>query len=322
MEFSRSLLLSALVLLVTLLPAGAFDLQGHRGARGLSPENTLAAFAKALQIGVTTIETDLAVTKDGVLVLSHSPRLNPDITRGRDGDWLGPDAPIIHALTLAELQRYDVGRIKPLTRYYLQFLSQVPVDGSRIPTLQELFDLARTSGKKPRFNIETKITPESGTETLEPQSFARLVVDAVRKAGMVGRTTIQSFDWRTLLAVKKSAPDIETACLTSQTGSPDNVQAGSGRASPWLAGLDLRKYSNSVPKLVRAAGCGTWLPNHHDLEVQAVKEAQTLGLKVVPWTINSRSDMARMIDMGVDGLITDYPDVAREVVTAKGISLD
>lgn len=317
MSISRALPL--VVLLATLFPASAFDLQGHRGARGLAPENTLAAFAKALEIGVTTIETDLAVTKDGVVVLSHTPRLNPDITRGPDGEWLASPGPVIHSLTLAELRRFDVGRIKPLTLYHLQFFSQVPVDGSRIPTLQELFDVARTSGKEPRFNIETKISPDGGDETPNPESFARLVVDTVRSARMTGRTTIQSFDWRTLLAVKKVAPEMETACLTSQTGSPHNIQPENERASPWLAGLDLRRYSGSLPKLVRAAGCGTWLPYQHDLGAAAVKEAQTLGLKVVPWTINSRSHMAQMIDMGVDGLITDYPDVAREVMNAKGI---
>jgi glycerophosphoryl diester phosphodiesterase len=295
-------------------------LQGHRGARGLAPENTLAGFAKALEIGVTTIETDLAVTKDGVLVLSHSPHLNPDITRGPDGEWLAPPTPPIHSLALVDLRRFDVGRIKPFTPYYLQFFSQVPADGSRIPTLQELFDFATTSGKKPRFNVETKISPDSSDTTPDPESFARLVVETVRRAGMTGRTTIQSFDWRTLLAAKRIAPEIETACLTSQTGSPDNIQADSGRASPWLAGLDQRRYSDSLPKLVRAAGCGTWLPFQRDLGAAAVKEAQALGLKVVPWTINSRSDMVRMIDMGVDGFITDYPDVARQIMKSKGIS--
>ena len=121
----------------------AFDLQGHRGARGLAPENTLAGFARALEIGVTTLETDLAVTKDGVIVLSHDPVLNPDIVRGPDGQWLAAPGPAINSLTLAELKRYDVGRIKPGTKYAQQFAGQTPVDGQRIPTLAELFDLAK-----------------------------------------------------------------------------------------------------------------------------------------------------------------------------------
>jgi glycerophosphoryl diester phosphodiesterase len=125
----------------------AFDLQGHRGARGLAPENTLAAFARALEIGVTTLETDLAVTKDGVIVLSHDPVLNPDIVRGPDGQWLAAPGPAINSLTLAELKRYDVGRIKPATKYAQQFAGQTPVDGQRIPTLAELFDLAKSSAR-------------------------------------------------------------------------------------------------------------------------------------------------------------------------------
>jgi glycerophosphoryl diester phosphodiesterase len=183
----------------------AFDLQGHRGARGLLPENTLAGFARALAIGVTTLETDLAVTKDGVLVLSHDPVLNPDITRGPDGAWIAAPGAAIHTLTLAELARYDVGRIRPDSKYAKAFPAQVPADGQRIPTLAQLFDLARASGKSPRFNIETKLSPDKPAETPGAETFARLVVEAIRRAKLEGRAPIQSFDWRTLLAAKRLA---------------------------------------------------------------------------------------------------------------------
>jgi glycerophosphoryl diester phosphodiesterase len=301
--------------------ASAFDLQGHRGARGLAPEDTLAGFAKALQIGVTTLETDLGVTKDGVIVLSHDPVLNPDIVRGPDGRWLDAPGPAINSLTLAELKRFDVGRIKPSTKYAQQFGQQEPMDGARIPTLHELFELAKASGKTPRFNIETKLSPDKSGEAPDPETFARLVVQAVRGAGMTARTTIQSFDWRTLLAAKKMAPEIETVCLTAQSTLRDSTQDAGRRPSPWLAGLDPAGYGGSVPRLAKAAGCGTWSPRFIELTAEAVAEAHGLGLKVVPWTINAPSDMARVIDMKVDGLITDYPDRAREVMAAKGIVL-
>src|SRR6185503_9371643 len=122
-------------------PANAFDLQGHRGARGLAPENTIEGFALALSIGVTTLELDLAMTKDDVLVVSHDRRLNPDHTRGPDGKFLDGEGPAIRSMTLAELQRYDVGRLKPGTAYARSFPEQRAVDGARIPTLAELFDL-------------------------------------------------------------------------------------------------------------------------------------------------------------------------------------
>jgi len=301
--------------------AVAFDLQGHRGARGLAPENTLAGFRKALHIGVTTLETDLAITKDGVIVLSHDPVLNPDIVRGPNDSWLSAPGPAINSLTFAELKRFDVGRIKPSTKYAQQFAQQRPADGERIPTLLELFELTKSSGKTPRFNIETKLSPDKPAETPDPETFTRLVVEAVRAAGLTSRTTIQSFDWRTLRVARRLAPEIETVCLTYEATLRDRIDAGGRRPSPWLAGLDPAGYGGSIPKLVQAAGCGTWSPQFTELSSGSVAEAHGLGLKVVPWTINSPADMARIIDMGVDGLITDYPDRARDAMKAKGIAL-
>src|SRR5262245_9878290 len=193
------------LLTVGVTAADAFDLQGHRGARGLAPENTLAAFARALEIGVTTLETDLAVTRDGFIVLSHDPVLNPDIVRDASGKWLAVPGPAINALTLAELKRFDVGRIDPASKYARQFPDQAPLDGERFPTFTELIALANASGKAPRFNIETKLSPDKPAESPDPETFVRVVVEAVRAAGLTRRATIQSFDWRTLLAGKRLA---------------------------------------------------------------------------------------------------------------------
>ena len=170
------------------LAASAFDLQGHRGARGLAPENTLAAFETALRVGVTTLELDLAMTADDVLVVSHDRRLNPDHTRGPDGKFLDREGPPIRSLTLAELQRYDVGRLKPGSAYAASLPEQRAVDGARIPALTELFDLVRRLGADHvRFNIETKITPTSGAETPDPETFAAAFAKAVREAGLTAR---------------------------------------------------------------------------------------------------------------------------------------
>lgn len=304
-----------------IVPADAFDLQGHRGARGLAPENTLYGFAKALEIGVTTLETDLAATRDGVLVLSHDPVFNPDVVRGPDGAWLRPPAPTIHTLSLEEVKRYDVGRLRPGSKYAEQFPQQQPVDGARVPTLAELFELAASSGKAPRFNIETKLSPEKPDETPSPEMFARIVVEAVRAAGLEDRTTVQSFDWRTLLAVRNLAPEIATVCLTTSSTLRDRSVAGVRQPSAWLAGLDPASFDRSVPRLVKAAGCSTWSPRFTELSPELVAEAHSLDLKVVPWTVNRADDMARIIDMKVDGLITDYPDVARAVLSAKGVAI-
>ena len=244
--------------------AAAFDVQGHRGARGLAPENTLAAFRTALDIGVSTLETDLAVTRDGVLVLTHDPQLNPALTRDADGRWIAAPGPAIRSLSHAELQRYDVGRIDPASRYAQQWPAQKAADGERIPALGELFALVRnrrTAGGAPvRLNLETKVTPDSGATVIDPAGFVRLLVTVVQGARLAGRVTIQSFDWRTLVEVKRVAPDIATACLTIDSDGMNTVRADASGASPWHAGLRLRDHGGSLPRLVKAAGCETWSP--------------------------------------------------------------
>jgi len=311
-----------LALLLLTAPASAFDLQGHRGARGLAPENTLAAFERALRIGVTTLELDLAMTKDGVLVVSHDRKLNRDLTRGPDGQFLDKDGPAIRALTLAEVQTFDVGRLRPGSDYAKNFPEQQPADGARIPALTEVFNLVKQLGAdRVRFNIETKITPTSGAETPDPETFAAAFAKAVREAGLTARVSIQSFDWRTLKAMQRIAPEIERVCLTVEALTFDSIKRGEAGPSPWLAGLDIDDFASSVPRLVQAAGCGVWSPLYRNAKPDDVKDAKALGLKVIPWTVNERADMERLIALNVDGIITDYPDRLRAVMAEKSMPL-
>ena len=310
-----------LVLGTLALTASAFDVEGHRGTRGHAPENTLAAFKRALAIGVTTLETDLAVTRDGILVISHNPSLNPDLVRAPDGRWLPANGPPIRTLTLEELKRYDIGRIDPASNYARQFPEQQPVDGERFPTLADLFDLVKAQRSPVRLNLETKLDPARADETVDPATFARLVVAAVRAAGFSDRVTVQSFDWRTLVEARKLAPEIPTACLTIQTSDNDNVRATAGAPSAWTAGFDLRDFAGSVPRLAHAADCAIWSPLARNVTPENLREAHALGMRVLPWTVNDPAIMARLIDQGVDGLITDYPDRLRKVMADKGMPL-
>jgi len=312
-----------LCLWLALLPANAaeFDLQGHRGARGLAPENTLVGFNHALTIGVTTLEMDLAVTRDGVVVIAHDPYLNPDLTRSAQGAWLAAKGPAIRSLSLAQLQTYELGRINPASAYAAQFPSQVPADGQRFPTLAEVFALAAQSTAPVRFNLETKITPTAGDDTVDAASFARLAIAAIRQAGVASRVTVQSFDWRTLLELKRLAPDIATACLTIESPNFDTVARMGSAPSAWHAGLDLRRYGGSMPRLVAAAGCSTWSMFWRNVTAIDVAQAHALGLKVLPWTVNDPVEMAKLIEMRVDGIITDYPDRLRRVMEQRGMVL-
>ena len=301
--------------------AAAFDLQGHRGTRGLAPENTLAAFSTALALGVTTLELDLAMTRDDVLVVHHDSWLNPATTRDPGGNFLTDRGPAIRSLTLAEVQRYDVGRLKPGSAYAGRFPTQRSVDGERIPTLAALFELVKRSGAEVRFNIETKLTPDIGADAPDPETFARATAAAIRDAGLATRASVQSFDWRTLKVMAQIAPEIERVCLTSQSPEEDTIQRGRPGPSPWTAGLDVDDFGGSTPKLVKAAGCAVWSPDFRDLTPEWMAETKALGLKVIPWTVNQPADMTRLIDMGVDGIISDYPDRLREVVAARGLPL-
>lgn len=294
--------------------AAAFDVEGHRGARGLAPENTLAAFRTAIALGVTTIETDLAVTRDDIVVISHNPRLSADVTRDASGRFLEGEGPRIRDLTLAELARYDIGRLNPQTSYARQFPRQRASDGERFPTLDAVLDLAKPG--EVRLNIETKLTPDHPEDAPAPHAFARLVLDRVRAHGMAARVTIQSFDWRTLVEAKKLAPEVRTACLTIETSNSNNVEARDGRPSAWTAGLDLRTAA-SVPRLVKAAGCDVWSPFFRNATPERIAEAHALGLGVLPWTVNETADMERLIDAGVDGIISDYPDRLKAVADKR-----
>jgi len=302
--------------------ATAFDLQGHRGARGLVPENTLEAFATALSIGVTTLELDLAMTKDGILVVSHDSYLNPAHTRGPDGNFLAAQGPAIRSLTFAELQGYDVGRLKPGTTYAAAFPEQRGMDGVRIPKLTDVFDLVRQAkADHVRFNIETKLTPTSGADTPDPETFAAAMAQAVRDAGLAARVTLQSFDWRTLQVMRRIAPEIDRVCLTDDGGEGDTLARGRPGPSPWTAGLDIDDFDGSTPRLVAAAGCSVWSPNFRNLTAASLAEAGALRLLVIPWTVNERADMLRLIEMGVSGIISDYPNRLREVMAEKNMAL-
>jgi glycerophosphoryl diester phosphodiesterase len=298
----------------------SFDLQGHRGARGLAPENTLAAFRRAMEVGVTTLETDVAITRDHVPVISHNADLNPDLVREGGENWLARPGPPIHSLLLAELERYDVGRVNPSSRYAQDFPEQRAADGERFPTLAELLQLVKRSETPVRLNIETKLTPDDAGAA-DPTTFVRLIVDVLKEAEMLDRATIQSFDWRTLIEAKRAVPSIATSCLTIESPNMNTVAPEADGKSRWHAGFSLTEQRGSVPALVKAAGCGTWSMFWQNLTPALVTEAHAMGIKVLPWTVNDPADMRRLIEMQVDGIITDYPDRLRRVMAEKGLQL-
>ncbi|HEY9548739.1 MAG TPA: glycerophosphodiester phosphodiesterase [Kiloniellaceae bacterium] len=326
-------LMMALAAVTALYPGGAamvagpaaqgFDLQGHRGARGLMPENSLPGFDKALALGVTTLELDAVMTADDVVVVHHDRRLAPERTRDASGGWIAEAAPpAIRDLTAARLATYDIGRARPGSRLAASFPQQTAHDGLAIPTLAAVLARAEAlSGGTVRYSIETKIAPGAPAESAAADAFAAAVVAAIHAAGVEDRAAVQSFDWRTLQAVQRTAPAIDTVYLTAEQPWLDTPQRGQSAPSPWLGGVPVDWAATTLPQAIDRAGGAVWSPYYRDLTEADLRQAQALGLRVVVWTVNDPADMASLIDLGVDGLVTDYPDRARAVMAQKGLPL-
>ena len=288
-----------------------FILSGHRGARGLFPENTVEGFRATCALGVDRLELDIAVTADGIAVVSHDPMLHPDLTRGPDGAWLEGAGAVIREMTFADLQRYDVGRIRPGSEQAGLFPAQVAIDGARVPTLEAV--LRATGGVG--IDAELKTLPDRPHLTVSPESMADALLAAAEATGATGRLAVRSFDWRGLAYLRRVRPEIPLVWLTARDGI-------AGAALWW----GIPGYDGRVAGAVARAAAGTawkagWAPHFKALTADDVALAQLLGLAVLPWTVNEAQDMERLIGWGVDGLCTDRPDIAREAMQRARLCL-
>jgi glycerophosphoryl diester phosphodiesterase len=276
----RALLFSTFCLM-TVNAAPRILVHGHRGARAIYPENTIPAFEYAIKIGADFLEMDVAVTKDNVLVISHDPHINAEICKG-------PHPGIaIHELTLAELHEYDCGALKNP-----HFPKQQPVPGTHIPTLDQVLSLSR--GNNVQFNIETKSFPDHPELTPAPHVFASMLLDVIRKHKLESRSIVQSFDFRTLRATKRLAPDIRLSALWEGAARPFVDIAHEGEA-----GILSPLFKLVTPEQVKAA---------HEAKIQ-----------VVPWTADTPGDWQMLIDAGVDAIITDDPAALIAYMKEKGL---
>lgn len=291
-----------------------FDLQAHRGGIGLTVESTLKAFGKALELGVTTLELDLQITKDGREVITHDRKTNPakclDTSPAFPGDPEFPYAgKYVKDLTFAQVRTLDCGSTR-----WSQYPDQELAPGARMPTLAELFDLARRHRAWGiRFNIETKVEAAAPHETAPREQFVQRAVREIRRSGFMANVTVQSFDWGTLMRLREVEPRIPLVALTQ----PEFLRPG----SPWTGGLNLDDFGGSVAKAVRSFGAKALSPVHTMTTKELVTEAHGQGLAVIPWTVDEPSRMHEMIDTGIDGLITDYPDRLRNVLKERGFKL-
>lgn len=310
-----------------------FDFEAHRGGRDARPENTLVSFAYAMEMGATTLEMDMQMTKDGRIVISHNPVMNPNIAKGPDGQYVKAGMYDIRTMTLAEVKQFDIGTMNPAAGDYYEGhgKTQVSVPGTKMPTLEEVFELANSYGNdKICFNIETKSYADpldpGYKNNPDPKQFVNAVNEIVKKYHMEDRVTLQSFDWRTLSIMKRVNPNITLVALSSEQESWGRqegcyLKIGEKKASPWLGGLNINDFNGDYVKAAHSIGADVVSPYWEELSPQLVSEAHALGMKVVPWTVNDPKVMSMLVDMGVDGIITDKPWVGREALTKKGIEL-
>ena len=297
----------------------------HRGGAGLRPENTLAAFSNALDLGVDGFELDVHVARDGTVVVFHDDALKPDIVRDAHGHWIDPTArPLIRDLSLSDLQSYDVGRLKPRTKYAARYPKQMAQDGERIPRLADVIWLIKRSGGAERLWIELKTNFLDRTRTVAPDVMAAAVIRVLKREKFLDRAVLVGFDWPALIAAKKISPKTECWFTTlpqswfSDSGPPsdhgpppkaelDSLRALEAGEAPWTGGFDRAKHG-SIIKAAKAAGADGWFPFFPDINRATLSEARDLGLKVGAWTVNEPIDLERLADFAVDGICTDYPD--------------
>lgn len=304
-----------------------FDFQAHRGGRDARPENTLYSYLYGMEIGAN-IECDMQLARDGI-VMSHNPVLNPDITRDIHGSYLRTGIYDIRLMTIEEIKSFDVGAINPESEYFGLHGSQTALH-AKIPTLEEMFQLAVDTGHNTtEFNIETKSYPDPQSPFYENNADQHKFVDEflriVRKYKMEKRVILQSFDWRTLRIMKDEAPEIRTSALYQLSpDSPvdgDTIHMTRREPSPWLAGLSIHDYDGHIAACAYAAGADILSPNFREFTEKDAYEAHELGMKILPWTVNSRNDMLETIEKGADGIISDRPWILRELLERRGIPL-
>lgn len=308
-----------------------FDLEAHRGGRDVRPENTLYSYAYAIELGATSIECDMQLTKDGQIVMSHNPILNSDITRDENGNYIENNKYDIRLMTVDELKKFDVGIMDPnCGEYYdLHGKTQFTYD-AKIPTLEELMQLIQSYGDKNIvLNIETKSYPDPASagykNNADPKKFVEVFNNIVKKYDMEDRVVLQSFDWQTLIEMKKLNPNISTSALWQEQPSwgrdSESLRRYEKKKSPWLGGLDIKDYQGNPVKAAHAIGADIISPYYTEISKQDIDEAHSLGMKVVPWTVNNEKDMNMLLDMGVDGIISDKPWLLKQVLEKRNIKL-
>lgn len=294
---------------------GIIRLIGHRGARGVMPENTMEGFLFTLGIGVQALEFDVVLTADRIPVITHNHHLANSATRDRRGSWICGPEPKVAELTFSQLQTYDVGGLDGNTVYGQRFPDQAFLNGLRVPRLTDLLDLAcHPENNNLYLLLELKSDPDRQSDGTERAKLVAAVITEVRKRGIEPRTVLHSFDWTILNECRQQAPEMPTSYLSQLPENSDDP----GEDSSKSVAPDFKSLGMSVPRAVAGAGGQMWCPYFADVTPELVTEAHALNLLVNTWTVNEHPDIERVIDAGVDGIVTDYPGRVQRHLLNRG----
>ena len=293
---------------------------GHRGARGDMVENSISGLKYAFDLGIRAVEFDVVISKDNIPVLFHDYRLNPDLVKDSSGNWITDKKMKLRDLTYEEISKYTIESVKPDTKYAKRFKNQQSAKGEKIPKLTEFFQLVTEDKYKDAFlNLEIKSTLTQENVTPNPEKTVSLILKDIKEFNLEDRTLITSYDWRILYELKKQNPNVLRGFITLQQDLP-TTKKNVYENSPWM----VKKYPMEelflLPNIIKSLEGHVWSVFYRDVTKQNVELAHKHGLATCVWTVNREKDIIRMIEYGVDGIITDYPKKVQEICKSKNIS--
>lgn len=292
---------------------------GHRGARGDLPENTLESFSFLFENKINAFETDVLISKDLVPVITHDFRLDINMTKDSNGNWISDENIKIYDLTYEEILKYDVGSINKLSRYGRRFLNQKSLSNQKIPKLSDIFDLINSKNiDDVVLNLEIKSSPVEDNLTPPPKEMVSIIKKEIEKSKLEEKILISSFDWRILKEFNIQMPNMARGYLSFQQNTGVKIEKTIYKNSPWMD-LTLAFKEYDLPSLIKQIGGKVWCPFYRDIAKKDVDMAHEEGLVVNVWTVNKENDMMQMIKYGVDAIITDYPLVLKEVCEKNNI---
>ena len=293
---------------------------GHRGARGDMVENSISGLKYAFDLGIRAVEFDVVISKDNIPVLFHDYRLNPDLVKDSSGNWITDKNMKLKDLTYEEISKYTIESVKPDTKYAKRFKNKQSAKGEKIPKLTEFFQLVTEDKYKDAFlNLEIKSTLTQENVTPNPEKMVSIILKDIKEFNLEDRTLITSYDWRILYELKKQNPNILRGFITLQQDLP-TTKKNVYDNSPWM----VKKYTIEqlflLPNTIKSLEGHVWSVFYRDVTKQNVELAHKHGLATSVWTVNREKDIIRMIEYGVDGIITDYPKKVQEICKSKNIS--